>query len=84
MQYIAKEKSINKDTTNPNNPPTKLSGKFQGVPSHRARGERRGWAVDVRVVEVGVVGLDGGWGGRPGLTMHHFGLGLRDNFSTSP
>ena len=80
MQYIAKEKSINKNTTRPNKPPTKLSGKFQGVSSHRARGERRGRAVDVGVVEVGVVGLDGGWGGGPGLTMHHFGLGVKYNF----
>ena len=32
------------------------------------------------VVEVGVVGLDGGWGGGPGLTMHHFGLGVKDIF----
>ena len=80
VQYIAKETSINKDTTRPNKPPTMMSGKFQGVISHRARGERRGRAVDVGVVEVGVVGLDGGWGGRPGLTMHHFVLGVKDNF----
>ena len=36
--------------------------------------------MDVGVIEVGVVGLDGGWGGRPGLTMHHFVLGVKDNF----
>ena len=63
----------NKIQPGQNEPSTKLSGKFQGVSSHRARGERRGWAVDVGVVEIGVVGLDGGWGGGPGLTMHHFG-----------
>ena len=63
----------NKIQPGQNEPSTKLSGKFQGVSSHRARGERRRWAVDVGVVEIGVVGLDGGWGGGPGLTMHHFG-----------
>ena len=73
----------NKIQPGQNEPSTKLSGKFQGVSSHRARGERRGWAVDVGVVEIGVVGLDGGWGGGPGLTIHHIVLGVRDNFSTS-
>ena len=68
----------NKIQPGQNEPSTKLSGKFQGVSSHRARGERRRWAVDVGVVEIGVVGLDGGWGGGPGLTMHHFGLGVKD------
>ena len=84
MLWFLKFYLCNKDTTRPNKPPTKLSGKFQGVISHRARGERRGRAVDVGVVEVGVVGLDGGWGGGPGLTMHHIVLAGKRQLLTLP